>query len=85
MAESKFTPEPWFIGGECLGYSVYTSEDWQTFGTLVAQAAPTKRNEERRANAHLIAAAPTMAAYIERRALAGDADAIALWEAINAG
>ncbi len=40
-------------------------------------------NDEDRANAYLIAAAPTMAEYIKKRADAGDEEAAALWRLAN--
>lgn len=41
-------------------------------------------NSESKANGALIAAAPTMADYIESRARAGDEQASKIWESINA-
>jgi hypothetical protein len=61
MTETRFTPGPWFVGGEGLRTSVYTDADWQTLGTLVAQATPFGADREvRYANARLIASAPAL-------------------------
>lgn len=53
--------------------------------TPVYDGVAAREAQETRANARLIAASPTMYEYIERRAEAGDSDAAAILEAINAG
>lgn len=78
-----FTQGPWILtrGGCVLGGPLVEYVN----GKAMAQVAmaclhETITDEQRDANARLIAAAPTMAAYIQKRAEAGDAEAQAIWE-----
>jgi hypothetical protein len=85
--QAQFTPGPWFtyddgiirhngpagVLGLKLG-SPWLEEAWSY----------DDADAETRANARLIAAAPTMAGYIQRKADEGDAEAAAIMESIHA-
>jgi len=64
------------IIGDNLGGLVGAAHCWPT-------EVDTGGSDRVRANARLIAAGPTMADYIRKRAEAGDSEALAIWEAIN--
>jgi hypothetical protein len=72
MSGGKHTPGPWWVAGK--GTIRAGDTDW--IGGVHF------RNRE--ANARLIAASPTMAEYIQRKADAGDHEASAIMETIHA-
>lgn len=96
---NAFTPGPWFINVGELGVSAYLPgksaedeateqsyyvplakveyEDWQGDDWLISKA-------EYQANANLIAASPTMAEYIQRKADEGDEEAARIMELVHA-
>jgi hypothetical protein len=89
MTAPAFTPAPWFVSG------VRATIDRQRW-IRVLQETPEKElafipfgdrtTEEYRqcsADANLIAAAPTMADYIQRKADEGDAEAARIMEAVH--
>ena len=78
---SKHTPGPWFIS---------RSLDYGEMGTVVRDApecgvvmAVVTNRPELMANARLIAAAPMMFAFIEKKAAAGDVDAAKILETVH--
>ncbi len=84
--QRAFTPGPWFIEGADLDpQRPWIAAPHQEDGGDIVCDAPDDDCEAslRRwpANARLIAAAPTMAAYIGRRANEGDADAVEILKA----
>lgn len=79
----SYTPGPWFVP-ERTGTQYVEARIGGGWLQEVAACGPTEKPEEQRANARLIAAAPTMAAYIKKRADAGDAEAATIWESFNA-
>lgn len=76
--ETKFTPGPWERreGAEWIIDSTNAG-----YGRV---ASVGLGRDEAVANAHLIAAAPTMAGYIKRKADEGCKEAAHIWEQINA-
>ena len=73
------TPGPWeFTEGAIVGPKIDDKPVWLRPVVARLETGVSK------ANARLIAAAPTMAEYIERRAVAGDAEAAKIMEAIHA-
>ena len=85
---SAHTPGPWTadkLGNVWEGSKAPGTKPSDRADALrIALADISKgREEEDRANARLIAAAPTMFAFIGKRAAAGDADAQAIKEAID--
>ena len=85
---AKHTPSPWSAASRpssVAGFPVVGE-----LGTLIADVSamsfPGQRVPgEAHANARLIAAAPTMRAFIERAAANGNAEAAAILENIDAG
>ena len=86
MTSAPWTPGPWTVhksrttddvgiigGGGCLA---------ECFSEIRRKNENAVREQE--ANAHLIAAAPTMADYVKRRADEGCEEAASIWEQINA-
>lgn len=88
---AKHTSGPWTVGNlECSGLGKYAQivSNGQ-FADIVARVCVEHKanfdlNKCGQANARLIAAAPTMAEYIKRRADAGDVEATTILEAIHA-
>ena len=90
MSEPGWTKGPW-ERRKAMNFDV-----WASRGGLIATVFPdchytiysgyvdAAAVTEAEANARLIAAAPTMAEYVWKRAEAGDAEAVAIWEKINA-
>ena len=82
------TPGPWLIewnaaqGGE--GHYITDSKDMVELSRIAAVLFHDDADGETRANAHLIAASPTMYDYLVERAQSGDARAASIVEAINA-
>lgn len=80
MSETQFTPGPWdyevvktiWIGGHAKAMDM---------GVIGVAAYAAIADGQAARDARLIAAAPTMAAYIQKRAETGDAEAQAIWEA----
>ena len=85
MSKAKHTPGPWVVSDQGVGFEVDSNDGWQV---AQAQQRPEdgrgKPSSVRLANARLIAAAPTMADYIKRRADAGDSEADKIVRAIHA-
>jgi hypothetical protein len=93
----KFTPGPWFYGDEDTMFGVdfvqVHAGDYgdNTFRRIANVEAPfdgecdLPMDDETRANARLIAAAPCMGAYVRKRAEAGDDEARALLARIEGG
>ncbi|MBB5709298.1 hypothetical protein [Sphingomonas xinjiangensis] len=81
----EHTPGPWVLNP--FSAQVDCDKPSKLGGLLpIAQMLwPTdeRSEEETEANAQLIAAAPTMAAFIQKRADEGDLDAIQIMEAIH--
>ena len=98
--ETKWTKGPWLISTPTQGYEVCTmhglppqpSEDGRGRTWVYIRPESLTRNgewhwpdeQEQLANAHLIAAAPTMADYVKRKADDGCEEAASIWEQINA-
>ena len=80
---SGHTPGKWFTTQQ--GYSTIYVEANIGGGMLqeVAACGPTEAWEQQEANARLIAAAPTMYAYIEKCAAQGNAEASSILENIH--
>lgn len=82
-AAPKFTPGPWVLnptgGTPMIGFDVRDG------GPLlpIVSVVHGYDTDEARANARLIAAAPRMFDFVERAALAGDSEAIAIVEVVN--
>ncbi len=76
---ARFTQGPWaqFLDRELGTVTILPAERPGEIATVPIAG-------EGGANAHLIAAAPTMALYIKKRADTGDTEAIEIWETINA-
>jgi len=71
-----FTPGPWWFAGPPHNIAVWFSEDDRV--CFMTSDGPTE------ANARLIAASPTMHAFVAKHAAAGDAEALRILESINA-
>lgn len=92
---SKSTPGPWSAedqGTMCPGEIWIMAKDPRDkdgieFSIAAVRAGCGEAAEagDNAANARLIAAAPTMADYIAKRAATGDAEAAAIMESIHAG
>jgi hypothetical protein len=89
--ETKFTPGPWRMETEAepeddspVVYVCHAATvcDVTTICNMLPSRAASV--EQRQANAHLIAAAPTMADYVRRKAEEGCDEAARIWEQINA-
>ena len=84
MSAPGTTSGPWQASLDDVPYSEFDGVAWQvnsdegSICTIDSQAVIAE------ANAHLIAASPTMAAYIQRKADEGDAEAAAIMEMIHA-
>ena len=79
--QPKWTPGPWAVNLE--DGEVYAPDgevDPQISYVLGENTEP----EQYQADCHLIAAAPTMADYVKRRADEGCEEAASIWEQINA-
>lgn len=83
--EPKWTPGPWRYephisddGSELLGHQI-----WGGDGRDILYWDELGFQSTAKADAHLIAAAPTMAEFVRARALSGDEDAIKIWEQIT--
>lgn len=93
MSELKATPGPWLdnlhAGEKRDGGRFYVHVLAKAAGIVPIACVPTgvegHGREEGRANARLIAASPTMAAYIQRKADEGDEEAARIMEAVHAG
>lgn len=81
---SKHTPGPWFLRPRDSADSLYDIANKLPDGGMWHVASCNRLRDEVEANARLIAAAPTMYAYVEGRADAGDSQARALLENIHA-
>ena len=79
MSEPAWTPGPWTLSAQDLWGGRY----WSVLLAGDLDPIDLHEDENGEVNARLIAAAPTMAKYIETRAIGGDSDAIAIWEQIN--
>lgn len=95
MNKTGWTPGPWRVvidddGNPLSGRpSVQSSEEldcgivhWDGFVQEFWRSA--RGDKEILANAHLIAAAPTMAEYIRKQAVKGDQEAADIWESMHA-
>ena len=86
--KAAHTPAPWLIewnaaqGGD--GHYITDSTDMGELSRIAAVLFHDDADGETRANAHLIAASPTMYDYLVERAQSGDARAASIVEAINA-
>jgi hypothetical protein len=83
MSETKFTPGPWtVIRYPGASYGLFQVQPFATRQRkrFLGEDTTLGTREEAEANAHLIAAAPTMADYVRRRAEAGDPEAARIWE-----
>lgn len=78
MSEPAWTPGPWALREENLRGGKY----WVVSRPGADETIDLHEGDNGEANARLIAAAPTMAEYIRKRAEAGDAEAAAIWEAL---
>lgn len=67
---SEHTPGPWIVTPE-MG-SIYREGHWEHSVAIVSHAFP---EDERKANARLIAASPRMYDYIQSQAKKGDSHA----------
>lgn len=85
MSKTPWTPGPWIVrdersvGGDFL--IVRPAPDGGLIDTLW-MARPCLQGPETEANARLIAASPTMADYIKRKAVAGCPEAQQIWEGL---
>ena len=75
---AQYTPGPWQIDWNIARLDIHA--DGGRLITSLRRPGDEAREAEARANARLIAAAPAMYTYIERRAASGDAEAAALLE-----
>lgn len=86
MSQLKATPGPWSFVAETdasnMLHSVYGADEGGDGGLLVARC---DQNGEHTDDARLIAASPTMAAYIQRKADEGDEEAVRIMETVHAG
>ncbi len=87
MAETRWTPGPWAINEDDRPGMSWNREivwgDGENRICFMAHSGAQAPKQDK-ANAYLIAAAPKMAQYIQKRGDLGDAEAAALWEFINA-
>ena len=84
MSKPSFTPGPWTIPRPSMGFSQITGPNGELIFGLAAGSIDEKQPDDIcKANANLIAAAPTMANYIVSRAMGGDSEAAAIWRKIN--
>ena len=85
MSKIAHTPGPWSIPGQP---DKICAEGFTRNGAAKAIATAHTPSwmagSEPWANAHLIAAAPTMADYVKRKADDGCEEAASIWEQINA-
>jgi len=92
---TKFTPGPWYVFHSAHrgrfdddgpgAFSIGDAQTAHSANILCSRYQWPERAEEMKANANLIAAAPTMHEYIAKRADAGDNEAKQILESINAG
>lgn len=80
---AAFTPGPWHYLD--IGEIVPSDSDGYPNADvricyMATPGSAINAHERLEANAHLIAAAPTMAGYIQRKAEAGDNEAQEIWE-----
>lgn len=82
-ATARHTEGPWGIKRDWFGS--YTVRDYivAEHGYTVAGVVNSNGYAQNEANAHLIAAAPTMRDYIAKKAAEGDAEAMAILEATH--
>lgn len=86
-----FTPGPWAVDplypqdvqSACGAEIASTFDEHEEGQEWVIRGNRFVCAEQAEANARLIAAAPTMAAFIQKYADAGDAEAIAIMEAVH--
>lgn len=79
---SNSTPGPWSLAWEDGKYGVVGSTTEGKLVCLVGNNPDDGKNDERKANATLIAAAPTMYEYVLRKAKEGDTDAAKIIDSI---
>lgn len=89
MTDTRWTPGPWVATDKRhTPRNDMIVETDKINGPLAPNnwriASVAAANDRGEANAHLIAASPTMADYIRRCAEAGDDEARTIWESINA-
>jgi len=88
--QPKWTPGPWMVGGvRCRvagqdTHSILRYDADKNRDETIATVWYDPKTGLGRADAHLIAAAPTMADYVKRRADEGCEEAASIWEQINA-
>jgi len=81
------TKGPWIIERQDIDpyYAYISGGDWSELARVVVRMEDCDEDcADGVANARLIAAAPTMRAYIEKQAAAGDVEAVQILEAIDA-
>lgn len=78
--QTSFTPGPWLYKEPATKIGVRSR-----YGAIcyISISPLSARAEEGRANARLIAAAPTMAEFIAKHAASGNADAVQIMEKIH--
>lgn len=82
----SWTPGPWRSDGVgVVAHFIARGGNWRRIMRIKGSRAyaDEKLDTEDRANMQLVAAAPDMADYIERRSAEGDPFAAALWEKIT--
>jgi hypothetical protein len=88
-----FTPTPWKLGDYSAGYTEIDgghgtpNAEWIGLAKVVTRMTGDRDKNDNPiglANARLIAASPTMAAYIQRKSDEGDEEAARIMEAIHA-
>lgn len=96
MSEAKYTPGPWFwhepINPNRRDFGVTAVRQYNPSKGAVrriawvgnASNAIASNHDEVRANARLIAASPTLYAYVARKASEGDVEATKIVESIHA-
>ena len=83
MADTKWSPAPWVEDNGVVSGRDSHNPDLPSFDIFDADDSNIPEAEAL-ANAHLIAAAPTMATYIIRKAEEGCPEALKIMETINA-
>ena len=86
---AAFTPGPWILNlpdpmeRPFARDATVRAKSWGYIATIGIDTSLPHWDKPQRANARLIAAAPRMFAVIEKSAAAGDAECLAIVEAVN--
>ena len=81
----RFTPGPWRVNTDYGQLGDVTSRNGQPVAYAQAILGDTRTHERRKANAHLIAAAPTLFEYVNKCAMNGCKEAEYIIKGVTSG